>query len=158
MYYNKHVIKRGPQAGEAAGPEEMGMEYYKFYGTNLYKAVEERIPDLFSVRNYLGDKEVRAIFADYMNEDGEIKTDDFFDFVFANRDEAQRFEVIVYNIETSLRQRVAKKWMDSMSQEQAQMIRDLIGSGNKINFNGFTFDAKEIPGLWGKAHEKNECI
>ena len=158
MYYNKHVIKRGPQAGEAAGPEEMGMEYYKFYGTKLYNAVEERIPDLFSVRNYLGDKEVRAIFAEYMNEDGEIKTDDFFDFVFANRDEAQRFEVIVYNIETSLRQRVAKKWMDSMSQEQAQMIRDLIGSGNKINFNGFTFDAKEIPGLWGKAHEKNECI
>lgn len=25
MYYNKHVIKRGPQAGEAAGPEEMDM-------------------------------------------------------------------------------------------------------------------------------------
>lgn len=134
------------------------MEYYKFYGTKLYNAVEERIPDLFSVRNYLGDKEVRAIFAEYMNEDGEIKTDDFFDFVFANRDEAQRFEVIVYNIETSLRQRVAKKWMDSMSQEQAQMIRDLIGSGNKINFNGFEFEAKEIPSLWEKAHKKNECI
>ena len=134
------------------------MEYYKFYGTKLYNAVEERIPDLFGVRNYLGDKEVRAIFADYMNEDGEIKTDDFFDFVFANRDEAQRFEVIVYNIETSLRQRVAKKWMDSMSQEQAQMIRDLIGSGNKINFNGFEFEAKEIPSLWEKAHKKNECI
>lgn len=144
--------------GKATGPEEMDMEYYKFYGTKLYKAVEERIPDLFSVRNYLGYKEVRAIFAEYMNEDGEIKTDDFFDFVFANRDEAKRFEVIVYNIETSLRQRVAKKWMDSMSQEQAQMIRDLIGSGNKINFNGFEFEAKEIPSLWEKAHEKNECI
>lgn len=25
MYYNKHVTKRGPQAGEAAGPEEMDM-------------------------------------------------------------------------------------------------------------------------------------
>ena len=58
---------------------------------------------------------------------------------------------------TSLRQRVAKKWMDSMSQEQAQMIRDLIGSGNKINFNGSEFEAKEIPSLWEKAHKKNEC-
>lgn len=122
------------------------------YATELYHALQKAHPDIWQVKDYLGEENFEKIISPYLDENGKFDPDPLWEMIFPNITPAENMEKTIGQIWYSLSSLVLKKWYTSMTKEQAETLCELIGYFGTITFCSITILIKDVPNQWRDCH------
>lgn len=122
------------------------------YATELYKALEKSHPDLWQVKDYLGEETFEKVISPYLDENGKFDPDPIWEMIFPNITPAENMGKNIGQIWHSLSSLVLEKWYMAMTKEQAETLCELIGYFGSITFCSITILIKDVPNRWRDYH------
>lgn len=122
------------------------------YATELYHALQKAHPDIWQVKDYLGEETFEKVISPYLDENGKFDPDPIWEMIFPNITPAENMEKTIGQIWYSLSSLVLKKWYTAMTKEQAETLCELIGYFGTITFCSITILIKDVPNRWRDCH------
>lgn len=122
------------------------------YATELYNALQKAHPDIWQVKDYLGEENFEKVISPYLNENGKFDPDPIWEMIFPNITPAENMEKTIGQIWYSLSSLVLEKWYTAMTKEQAETLCELIGYFGTITFCSITILIKDVPNRWRDYH------
>lgn len=122
------------------------------YATELYHALQKAHPDIWQVKDYLGEENFEKVISPYLDENGKFDPDPLWEMIFPNITPAENMEKTIGQIWYSLSSLVLEKWYTAMTKEQAETLCELIGYFGTITFYNITILIKDVPNGWREYH------
>lgn len=122
------------------------------YATELYHALQKAHPEIWQVKDYLGEENFEKVISPYLDENGKFDPDPIWEMIFPNITPAENMEKTIGQIWYSLSSLVLEKWYTAMNKEQAETLCELIGYFGTITFCSITILIKDVPNRWRDYH------
>ena len=120
--------------------------------TELYHALQKDHPDIWQVKDYLGEETFEKVISPYLDENGDLDPNPLWAMLNPDITPAENLEKNVEEIWHSLSSLVLEKWYTAMTKEQAETLYKLIGYFGTITFCSITILIKDVPNRWRDYH------
>lgn len=122
------------------------------YATKLYHALQKAHPDIWQVKDYLGEENFEKVISPYLDENGDLDPNPLWAMLNPDITPAENLEKNVEEIWHSLSSLVLEKWYTAMTKEQAETLCELIGYFGTVTFCGISVHVNDFPHDWEKHH------
>lgn len=122
------------------------------YTTAFYTKLEESHPDLWQVKDYLGNETLENMISPYLDENGNLDPNPLWEMLNPEITPAEITERSVEEIWNALSSCVLGKWFAAMTKEQAETICEVMEYFGIVTFCGIPVHVNDFPRRWEETH------